>query len=72
MLDLACAHCHAIVHLPVTLGDGVTVCKPCVAKYRRAVMSSWKKQQQQQQKQLVSTMFFAVMMRLVITRYLID
>ena len=71
MLDLACAHCHAIVHLPVTLGDGVTVCKPCVAKYRRAVMSSWKKQQQQQ-KQLVSTMFFAVMMRLVITRYLID
>ena len=71
MLDLACAHCHAIVHLPVTLGDGVTVCKPCVAKYRRAVMSSWKKQQQKQ-KQLVSTMFFAVMMRLVITRYLID
>ncbi len=70
MLDLACAHCHAIVHLPVTLGDGVTVCKSCVAKYRRAVMSSWKKQQQQ--KQLVSKMFFAVMMRLVITRYLID
>eukprot|EP01043_Picozoa_sp_COSAG02_P071610 COSAG02_NODE_13158_length_1436_cov_1.849663_1_plen_291_part_01 len=34
--ELSCVQCLAIVHQPVTLGDGVTVCKPCVPKYRRA------------------------------------
>lgn len=33
--EMSCAQCLAIVHQPVTLGDGVTVCKPCVPKYRR-------------------------------------
>ena len=33
--ELSCTQCLAIVHQPVTLGDGITVCKPCVSKYRR-------------------------------------
>lgn len=33
--ELSCTQCLAILHQPVTLGDGITVCKPCVPKYRR-------------------------------------
>ena len=38
--ELSCAQCLAIVHQPVTLGDGVTVCMPCVGKYRRAAAAA--------------------------------
>ena len=30
--ELACEHCSAVLFQPVTLGDGRTVCKPCVRK----------------------------------------
>ena len=30
--DLTCGHCLSILYEPTTLGDGSTVCRPCVSK----------------------------------------
>ena len=30
--EMSCYHCKAILFEPTTLGDGITVCKPCVSK----------------------------------------